>query len=191
MERLDVDQAVIQKNAGSSCPARPATMLRKKRAGRGSEKVSLNDEIAHLRGLDQKGLRARWQSVFKQQAPVHLPRHLQFGILAYRIQADQLGDLDAAIARMLKQIGEGGVKIEVARMASDFDRKQTELRVGTLLTREWNGNSERVMVLDDKFAWDGKTFDSLSKVAFAITGTRWNGPRFFGLRDKKMPEVSG
>ena len=50
--------------------------------------------------------------------------------------------------------------------------------------REWNGQSHRVMVPDDSFAWNGKTYDSLSHVAFAITGTRWNGPRFFGLRDK-------
>ncbi len=166
-------------------------MGRKRRIGGGQAEVSLDDEIAHLRGLDLKGLRVRWQSTFKRQAPAHLPRHLLFGILAYRIQADQLGDLDAATARLLEQIGSGGTKIDIARMASDFDREQTELRTGTLLTREWNGTSERVMVLNDGFAWNGKTWDSLSGVAFAITGTRWNGPRFFGLRDKKMPEVAG
>ena len=66
-----------------------------------------------------------------------------------------------------------------------FDQKRTELTPGTVLTREWDRRSQRVMVMADGFAWNGQTYDSLSKVAFAITGTRWNGPRFFGLREKE------
>jgi hypothetical protein len=58
------------------------------------------------------------------------------------------------------------------------------LQQGTILSREWNGRIERVAVSADGFSWNGKTYPSLSKVAFAITGTRWNGPRFFGLRDR-------
>jgi hypothetical protein len=61
----------------------------------------------------------------------------------------------------------------------------TELTPGTVLVREWDRQSQRVMVMANGFAWNGQTFDSLSKVAFAITGTKWNGPRFFGLRDKE------
>jgi hypothetical protein len=53
-----------------------------------------------------------------------------------------------------------------------------------MLEREWNGEMQRVAVLEGGFAWRGKTYPSLSTVAFAITGTRWNGPRFFGLRDR-------
>src|SRR6476620_2169478 len=71
-----------------------------------------------------------------------------------------------------------------ARLAS-FDQKRTELTPGTVLVREWDRQSQRVMVMADGFAWNGRTYDSLSKVAFAITGTRWNGPRFFGLRDRE------
>ena len=55
--------------------------------------------------------------------------------------------------------------------------------------REWNGRPHRVMVVDAGFAWNGKIYDSLSKIASAITGTKWNGPRFFGLRDKPTVEV--
>jgi hypothetical protein len=58
------------------------------------------------------------------------------------------------------------------------------VRPGTSLSREWNGHMQRVTVLANGFAWNGQTYPSLSQVAFAITGTRWNGPRFFGLRDK-------
>src|SRR5260370_5081771 len=68
-----------------------------------------------------------------------------------------------------------------ARFAS-FDQKRTELTPGTVLVREWDRQSQRVMVMADGFAWNGQTYDSLSKVAFAITRTRWNGPRFSGLR---------
>lgn len=66
-----------------------------------------------------------------------------------------------------------------------FDQKRTELTPGTVLVREWDRQSQRVMVMSDGFAWNGQTYDSLSKVAFAITGTNWNGPRFFGLRGKE------
>src|ERR1700727_2775212 len=78
-------------------------MLEKRRSGRTSTKTSIRDEIAHLRGLDLKGLRSRWQSVFQRLPPDHLPRHLLFAIIAYRIQADRLGDLDHQTQLVLDQ----------------------------------------------------------------------------------------
>jgi hypothetical protein len=159
--------------------------MRKRRNGRASTKTSVEDEIAHLRGLDLRGLRARWQSVFKRQAPAHLTRHLLFAIIAYRIQADRFGDLDHATLQVLdRTVAKDNSAVTSARLAS-FDQKRTELSPGTVLVREWGRQSQRVMVIADGFAWNGQTYDSLSKVAFAITGTRWNGPRFFGLRDKE------
>jgi Protein of unknown function (DUF2924) len=151
-------------------------------------RLSLEGEIAHLRDLDLHGLRARWKSIFRQQSPSHLPRHLLFAVLAYRLQADELGDLDPATARLLKQIATSGDPLEVSRRTDEFGRSRAELKPGTILMREWNAQAYRVMVVDEGFAWNGKTYDSLSKVAFAITGTNWNGPRFFGLRDKISPE---
>jgi hypothetical protein len=151
-------------------------------------KKSLDDEIAHLRDLNLHGLRLRWKSMFRQQPPSHLPRHLLFAVLAYGLQADELGDLDPATARLLRQIATGG-GAQGARLTDEFGRRRAELKPGTILTREWNAQIHRVMVVDKCFAWHGKTFDSLSKVAFAITGTNWNGPRFFGLRDKSTVET--
>jgi hypothetical protein len=160
-------------------------MQKKRRNGRASTKTSVEDEIAHLRGLDLRGLRARWQSVFQRSAPSHLTRHLLFAAIAYRIQADRFGDLDHATRQVLDRTAaeEAGPAMS-ARLAS-FDQKRTELTPGTVLVREWDRRSQRVMVMADGFAWNGQTYDSLSKVAFAITGTKWNGPRFFGLRDKE------
>jgi hypothetical protein len=153
--------------------------------------LSAEDEIALLRDLDLHGLRSRWKSVFRSTPSVHLPRHLLFGVLAYRLQADQFGDLAPDSVRLLKQIGASGTAVEAVRLTKQFDRRRIELKPGTMLTREWNGRVHRVMALGDGFAWNGKSYDSLSKVASAITGTRWNGPRFFGLRDKVAEGAEG
>jgi hypothetical protein len=101
-----------------------------------------------------------------------------------------LGDLDAATIRLLKQIAAGGTKMDSVALTAEFDHRRSELKPGTILMREWNGRPERVRVIDEGFAWKGKTYDSLSSVAFAITGTKWNGPRFFGLRDKQPDQAA-
>jgi hypothetical protein len=159
--------------------------MQKKHRNGFASKRPVEEEIAHLRGLDLRGLRARWQSVFQRQAPAHLTRHLLFAVIAYRLQADRLGDLDHATKQVLDRTiaKESGPEMS-ARLAS-FDQRQTKLTFGTVLVREWDRQSQRVMVMAEGFAWNGQIYDSLSKVAFAITGTKWNGPRFFGLRDKE------
>jgi hypothetical protein len=91
---------------------------------------------------------------------------------------------------LLKQIGSNGTTVDAAGLAAEFNRRRIELKPGTILTRAWNAQLYRVMVVDAGFAWNGKTYDSLSKIAFAITGSKWNGPRFFGLRDKVSAEAT-
>jgi hypothetical protein len=164
---------------------RPDAMRNQRRSGRTSTQPSIEDEIVYLRDLDLRGLRSRWQSVFQRPAPAHLTAHLLFSIIAYRLQADRFGDLDHACKQMLNGAitKEAGPALST-RLAS-FDQKRTKLAPGTVLVREWDRQPHRVMVLGNGFAWNGQTYDSLSKVAFAITGTKWNGPRFFGLRDKE------
>jgi len=136
-------------------------------------------EIARLRDLDLGALRGRWQTVFSKRPPPHLPRHLVFRTLAYRLQADRWGDLDGEAKRLLDHSATPETAAQNA-----MARPSTEVRAGTVLGREWNGRMHRVAVLTEGFAWNGKTYPSLSQVALAITGTRWNGPRFFGMRDK-------
>ena len=150
------------------------------------DRKTIDVEIARLRDLDVGALRARWHTVFGRRPSPHLPRHLLFRVLAYRLQADRFGDLDTESRRLLD--GAGSPE-DAGRRAVDPNRLTTDLRPGTMLAREWNGRMQRVAVLADGFAWNGKTYPSLSKIALAITGTRWNGPRFFGLRDKPSKEA--
>jgi Protein of unknown function (DUF2924) len=140
----------------------------------------LEAEVAHLRDLDLSGLRARWHTVFRRKAPDHLPRHLLYRILAYRLQADRFGDLDRDTQRFLDQVAAG------TRNANEIpgDRNQASrhgLQPGSILVREWDGKPQHVAVLEDGFAWNGTTYRSLTEIAFAMTGTRWSGPRFFGI----------
>lgn len=142
---------------------------------------TLDVEIARLRDFDIDNLRRRWRTAFGKPPP-HLSRHLLYRILAYRLQAEHLGGLDPEIRCLLKKAA--STTADLDQIATDLGRMQVTMKPGTLLTREWNGHLQQVMVLADGFSWKGKTYPSLSGVASAITGSRWNGPRFFGLRDK-------
>src|SRR5258705_640702 len=143
-------ELVLQLRTGSS--RRPEAIEKTRRNGSASTKRPVEDEIAHLRGLDLRGLRARWQSIFQRQAPTHLTRHLLFAVIAYRLQVDRFGDLDHATKKVLDRTiaKEAGAAMS-ARLAN-FDQKRTELSPGTVLVREWHRRPQRVMVLADGFA---------------------------------------
>ena len=145
------------------------------------DQKTLDVEIARLRDLDIGMLRARWQTVFGRKAPSHLPRHLLFRTLAYRLQVDRLGDLDDKSRQLLDN---APTPEAAGKRATEKSAVVGTFSSGTVLSREWNGRMHQVTVSTDGFTWNGKTYPSLSQVAFTITGTRWNGPRFFGLRDK-------
>ena len=116
--------------------------------------------------------------------PAHLPRWLLIRVLACRLQSDAFGGLDKSIRRILRSGKEDGVGAPFDRRAPQT-REGLGLKAGALLVREWNGRLERVMILEEGFAWNGQTFGSLSQIAKAMTGTTWNGHRFFGLRQGK------
>src|SRR5215475_15202331 len=136
-------------------------------------KASIEDEIAQLSDLYFKGLGARWQSIFQRPPLPHLPRHLLFAVLAFRIQADRFGDLDRETRKVLDRTNANESGLAMADRLKSLDRKRTDVTPGTVLVREWDRKSHRVMVLADGFAWNGQSYDSLSKVAFPMTGTRW------------------
>jgi len=150
----------------------------------GNEQSRLEIEISHLRGLDLDGLRQRWRSEFGRKAPSQLPKYLLMRILAYRRQAEALGDLSRTTKLFLDELTRakmaGGTEAAPPTSTSGHTRR---LRPGTVLVREHDGHHHHVTVTNDGFVWNGTRYLSLTKIAFAITGTRWNGPRFFGLRD--------
>lgn len=132
-------------------------------------------EVARLRDLDLTSLRARWRAVTGRPASRHLPRHLLFRMLAYRVQADSFGDLSREALRFLDRLGRDGATVPLPERV---------VRPGTVLVRGWDGVRHHVMVDRTGCSWNGRRFRSLSEVAGAIIGTKWSGPRFFGIKGK-------
>lgn len=125
-------------------------------------------EVRALEGLGLDALRLEWRKRYGEPPKLRSSDFLA-RLLAWRIQAEAFGGLDAGLRKALlsKRTAPAG----------------PELHPGMQLAREWRGREERVDVLEDGFRWRGETYKSLSKVASAMTGTKWNGPRFFGLRE--------
>ena len=142
--------------------------------------------VANLEGLDLNGLRRQWRAHLGGEPPAHLPRWLLMRVLAHRLQSDAFGGPDKSMRRILRFGKDDGVGAPFDRRAPQT-REGLGLKAGALLVREWKGRLERVMILEEGFAWNGQTFGSLSQIAKAITGTNWNGHRFFGLRQGKTP----
>jgi hypothetical protein len=140
--------------------------------------------VANLEGLDLNGLRRQWRAHLGGEPLAHLPRWLLIKVLAYRLQSDSFGGLEKSIRRILRSERDDDAAAPFDRRAPQT-REGVGLKVGARLVREWNGQLERVMVLEEGFAWNGQTFGSLSQIAKAMTGTTWNGHRFFGLRQGK------
>src|SRR5262245_19814556 len=126
-------------------------MPRARIAAEALQTSSVEAEIARLRGLDAKVLRARWRISFGQDAPTHVARHLLFAMLAYRLQAEAMGDLDAETIRFLKQVKLAPSKQTTVPLTRAFERRTRNLSPGTVLTREWGGQHHRVMVRDGGF----------------------------------------
>ncbi len=123
-------------------------------------------------------LEAVWKTQLGGACPSDLPKFLLARLLVYRLQAHKLGDLSKAAAKFLDDVE---ADLEAGREPKVPYPDERRLKPGSVLVREHDGAQQRVMVLDEGFAWNGKTFASLSAVAKAITGTNWNGQRFFGL----------
>jgi hypothetical protein len=143
---------------------------------------SLDLKLDDLNRLSRAGLRALWEQELGDKAPVTLGRDVLALAIAYRRQERLYGGLTKPVAneldRLLDRILlEGGTKGRAV--------PTTPLpRTGTVLVREWQGTTHQVTVINDGFLWKGQTYRSLSSIAHAITGTKWNGPRFFGMREE-------
>ena len=129
----------------------------------------ITEEVRALEALDLHGLREEWRKRYGEP-PKMRSRELLARLLAWRIQADAFGGLDAVTIRLLTS------ERPVVPKPS--------LAPGTRLVREWQGRRHEVDVLEEGFRYGGADYRSLSQIARAITGTRWNGLRFFGLREQ-------
>ena len=134
-------------------------------------------ELAQLARAPITVLRARWRAEFRSDPPPAFGPDLLRRSLAYRLQEVAYGKLPAATQRELDRLVAHYEKNPRGRFVAP-----RRIKPGSVLVRDWKGKSHRVTVLDQGFGYHDKTYTNLSEIARAITGTRWNGPRFFGLR---------
>lgn len=144
--------------------------------------AKMEAELARLGELDFGMLKARWRSTTGRVAPASVHKSLLLRMLAYRMQADAFGDLDPDAARFLDRIASDR-SLAGAKTLPLPDKARAGQ--GAIFVREWEGVTHHVMHMADGYAWNGSSYRSLSEVARAITGVRWNGPRFFGLRNRE------
>lgn len=130
---------------------------------------SVENDVEGLAHLDLEGLRRFWRERFGATPSLRSEPILR-QLIAWRLQAHAFGGLDEETQRLLARSG-------------PVQAEGQHLGVGARLTRIWKGREVTVVVEKDGFRWDDRVFPSLSAAATAIAGTRWNGPRFFGLRD--------
>lgn len=138
----------------------------------------LATELTRLPALPRQDLVQRWTEVVGRSPPKNASRWLLVNGVGWYLQAKVYGDLKPAVRRRLIAIAQA---IERGEKPSGLKPK-AQLRAGTTIVKEWRGASHTVTIVDGGFSYSGKTFKSLSEIARLITGTRWNGPAFFGLR---------
>jgi len=146
-------------------------------AQRTIDAAAIEAVVDQIRSLGIDALRDRWRMLFGAVPPKGLTKDIIGRMIAYRIQEQAFGGLDRETLKLLDRLGRGEKPNELNR----------RLKTGTVLVREYNGERHTVSVVPDGFLWRDTTHSSLSIIAQAITGTKWNGPRFFGLRVPSHP----
>jgi hypothetical protein len=141
--------------------------------------AAIEAEVDRVRSLGIDALRKRWRMMFGALPPQGLTKDIIGRMIAYRIQEEAFGGLDRETIKLLDQLARG-------EKPSELNRR---LKAGTVLVREYQGERHTVTVVSDGFVWQDKTYSNLSTIAHTITGTKWNGPRFFGLRVPGNPEA--
>jgi hypothetical protein len=137
---------------------------------------ALTAEIAGLSKASITDLRERWKAMHGKAPSREIGRSFLARAIAYRLQERAYGGLKSSTRCLLARVAK-----ETAIVSAP--KKQIRMaQSGTILIREWQGNAHRVTMLDDGVSFNGKHYRSLSEVAREITGSRWSGPRFFGLR---------
>jgi hypothetical protein len=134
--------------------------------------------IAEIAAMDVYRLRVRWRERHGADPPAGLTKDLIARALTYDLQEAALGGLRPQTSRLLR---------DLSKTSAEPPR---QVKAGSVIVREFQGVLHEVLVIPGGFCWQGKTFDNLSTIAKRITGTSWNGPRFFGLRGKTVQGTS-
>jgi Protein of unknown function (DUF2924) len=137
----------------------------------------VNSALADLESRSTPELRAEWRSLYRTDPPTRLSRDLLLRGVAFRRQERLQGGLSIATKRRLDALA-----AQLDGKAASAFAPAAALKPGTRLVREWHGRAHAVIVLEDGFEYQGRRYASLSKIASLITGTRWSGPVFFGLK---------
>ena len=146
----------------------------------------LTSELEQHRELNSEELRERWQTLFGAEPPPKLRSSLLAQAIAYRLQEKALGGLKPATLRLLERIADDAA----ARRQVSNTPEKIRVNGGTVLVREWHGTKHQVTVLKDGYLYRAKRFHSLSQIARTITGSRWSGPLFFGLKSPRKEQSS-
>jgi hypothetical protein len=149
---------------------------------RSPDRVAIEAEIDRVRSLGLDALRSLWRKTFRSPPPLAFTKDLMARFLCWHIQEQALGGLDARTAKLLDGLARG-----------ERPTPERRLKLGTVLVREYQGERHTVTVVPGGYDWHETTYASLSTIARAITGTAWNGPRFFGLRTSatRRPGIEG
>jgi len=145
--------------------------------------MDVSERLKSLPGLSKPGLCTLWRELFKEAAPSDIRRELLVRILAYRIQEQAYGGLSKGTRTRLRELASAfnsnsGVPNSIA----------IRIKPGTRLIREWQGKTHEVTVAEGSYEYRGARYSSLSEIARLITGTRWSGPLFFGLKANRSKE---
>ncbi len=151
-------------------------------------KQSVVRQVAELAGLGLAELKKRWLDLYGVEAPVYSKVYL-VKRLAHRIQELAYGGLSEGTRAELREAAEGGLSPASAKRRRRKASRGMPI-IGTRLVREWNSKRYEVTVVSGGFEYEGQRYRSLSAITRAITGTRWNGPSFFGLREKSGKRAS-
>jgi hypothetical protein len=159
---------------------RPRPLRRGRSSAKRQNDAELAARVLALPECPRAELEAEWRRLWGSEVPRHASRAFLVRAVAYGLQAEVYGGLDAHTLRLLKKAGQANGK--------QSRTPPPRLSKGSKLFREWHGETYEVLVLDKGFAWRGETYPSLSAIARAITGTNWNGWVFFGLKRRAKEE---
>jgi len=145
-----------------------------------SHKAVRFDELAGLSALDRKELVEKWRSLYKTGPPVGSQNKFLLYAVAHRMQEKALGGLKPATRRFLEKAAQNNYASKQQLLPA------ISIKPGTRMLREWHGVTHEVIILESRVLCNGKYYRSLSEVARAITGARWSGPLFFGMKKKEV-----